>query len=68
MSLIAELFCRVSNGKSESFFIRRFSGSGKSRLFNGLTASVDVVGGYVLTHNLTTLPGNNDDGGDCVVQ
>jgi hypothetical protein len=50
VSMITEAFCRVSSGKSESFFIGGFSGSGKSRLVNGLTASVDVVGGYVLSH------------------
>ena len=38
------------SGKSESFFIGGFSGSGKSRLVNGLTARVDVSGGYVLSH------------------
>jgi hypothetical protein len=50
VSLIEEAFCRVSSGKSESLFIGGFSGSGKSRLVNGLTARVDVVGGYVLSH------------------
>jgi hypothetical protein len=50
VSLITEAFCRVSSGKSESFFIGGFSGSGKSRLVNDLTARVDVVGGYVLSH------------------
>jgi hypothetical protein len=50
VSLITEAFCRVSSGKSESFFIGGFSGSGKSRLVNCLTARVDVVGGYVLSH------------------
>ena len=52
---ITEAFCRVSSGKSESFFIGGFSGSGKSRLVNGLTASVDVVGGYVLSHKFDQL-------------
>ncbi|KAL3817371.1 hypothetical protein ACHAXA_005006 [Cyclostephanos tholiformis] len=50
VSLITETFCRVSSGKSESLFIGGFSGSGKSRLVNGLTARVDSVGGYALTH------------------
>ena len=50
VSLIEEAFCRVSSGKSESFFIGGFSGSGKSRLVNGLTARIDVSGGYVLSH------------------
>ena len=50
VSLITEAFCRVSSGKSESFFIGGFSGSGKSRLVNGLTARIDVSGGYVLSH------------------
>ncbi len=50
MSLIIEAFCRVSSGKSKSFFIGGFSGSGKSRLVNGLTARIDVSGGYVLSH------------------
>ena len=50
VSLITEAFCRVSGGKSESLFIGGFSGSGKSRLVNGLTARIDAVGGYVLTH------------------
>jgi hypothetical protein len=45
---ITEAFCRVSSGKSESLFIGGFSGSGKSRLVNGLTARVAVSGGYVL--------------------
>jgi hypothetical protein len=52
---ITEAFCRVSNGKSESLFIGGFSGSGKSRLVNGLTARVDVSGGYVLTHKFDQL-------------
>jgi predicted ATPase len=50
VTLITEAFCRVSSGKSESFFIGGFLGSGKSRLVNGLTARVDAVGGYVLAH------------------
>jgi hypothetical protein len=53
--LITEAFCRVSSGKSESLFIGGFSGSGKSRLVNGLTARVDVSGGYVLTHKFDQL-------------
>jgi hypothetical protein len=55
VSLITEAFCRVSNGKSESLFIGGFSGSGKSRLVNGLTARIDVAGGYVLTHKFDQL-------------
>ena len=54
-TLITETFCRVSSGKSESLFIGGFSGSGKSRLVNGLTARVDVSGGYVLTHKFDQL-------------
>jgi hypothetical protein len=50
MSLITESFCRVSSGKSESLFIGGFSGSGKTRLVEGVTAMIDVDGGYVLTH------------------
>ncbi len=50
MSLIMEAFCRVSSGGTESFFIGRFLGSGKSRLVNGLTFRVDMVGGCVLSH------------------
>jgi predicted ATPase len=50
VSSITEAFCRVSGGMSEAFFIGGFSGSGKSRLVDGLTARVDAVGGYVLTH------------------
>ncbi len=50
VSLIEEAFCRVSSGKSESLFIGGFSGSGKSRLVDGLTARVDIAGGYVLAH------------------
>jgi hypothetical protein len=50
VSLITEAFCRVSSGKSESLFIGGFPGSGKSRLVDGLTARIDVAGGYVLTH------------------
>ena len=55
VSLITEAFCRVSSGKSESLFIGGFSGSGKSKLVNGLTARVDVSGGYVLTHKFDEL-------------
>jgi predicted ATPase len=50
VTLITEAFCRVSSGKSESLFIGGFSGSGKSRLVNGLMPRIDAVGGYVLTH------------------
>jgi hypothetical protein len=50
ISMITEAFCRVSDGKCESLFIGGFSGSGKSRLMNGLTNRVDAVGGYVLNH------------------
>ncbi|KAL3810773.1 hypothetical protein ACHAXA_011785 [Cyclostephanos tholiformis] len=50
VAVITEAFCRVSNGKRESLFIGGFSGSGKSRLVNGLTARIDAVGGYLLTH------------------
>ena len=50
VSLIMETFCRVSSGKSESLLIGGFSGSGKSRLVDGLTARIDVSGGYVLAH------------------
>ncbi len=55
VALITEAFCRVSSRKSASFFIGGFSGSGKSRLVNGLTARVDVAGGYVLTHKFDQL-------------
>ena len=48
--MITDAFCRVSGGKCESLFIGGFSGSGKSRLLNGLTVQVDAVGGYVLNH------------------
>ncbi|KAL7548021.1 hypothetical protein ACHAWF_011302 [Thalassiosira exigua] len=47
---ITDAFCRVSAGKSEAFFIGRFSGSGKSMLVDSLTARVDVAEGYVVTH------------------
>ena len=50
ISMITEAFCRVSDGKCESLFIGGFSGSGKSRLMNGLRDRVDAVGGYVLSH------------------
>jgi hypothetical protein len=50
VSAITDAFCRVSTGKREALFIGGFSGSGKTRLVNGLTARVDVAGGYVLTH------------------
>ncbi len=53
--LITEEFCRVSSGKSKSFFIGGFLGSGKSRLVNGLTARVDVSGGYVLSHKFNQM-------------
>jgi hypothetical protein len=59
VSLIMEAFCRVSSGKSKSFFIGGFSGSGKSRLVNGLTARVDLVGGYVLSHKLDQMSKKN---------
>ena len=55
VTTITEAFCRVSSGKSESLFIGGFSGSGKSRLVNGLIARVDVSGGYVLTHKFDQL-------------
>jgi hypothetical protein len=48
--VITEAFCRVSGGGCESLFIGGFSGSGKSRLINGLIDRVDGVGGYVLKH------------------
>ena len=50
VSLIMDAFCRVSRGKRESLFIGGFSGSGKSRLVNSLTARENISGGYVLTH------------------
>jgi hypothetical protein len=50
VAIITEAFCNVSCGKSESLFIGGFSGSGKSRLVNGLKARVDAVGGFILTH------------------
>jgi hypothetical protein len=50
ISMITDAFCRVSDGKCESLFIGGFSGSGKSRLMNGLISRVDAVGGYVLNH------------------
>eukprot|EP00584_Thalassiosira_punctigera_P010333 CAMPEP_0172526094 /NCGR_PEP_ID=MMETSP1067-20121228/1094_1 /TAXON_ID=265564 ORGANISM="Thalassiosira punctigera, Strain Tpunct2005C2" /NCGR_SAMPLE_ID=MMETSP1067 /ASSEMBLY_ACC=CAM_ASM_000444 /LENGTH=1314 /DNA_ID=CAMNT_0013309531 /DNA_START=85 /DNA_END=4029 /DNA_ORIENTATION=- len=50
VSKMTDAFCRVSGGKSEAFFIGGFSGSGKSRLVNSLTARVDVSDGYVITH------------------
>jgi hypothetical protein len=48
--VITESFCRVSGGGCESLFIGGFSGSGKSRLINGLIDRVDGVGGYVIKH------------------
>ncbi|KAL3809613.1 hypothetical protein ACHAXA_011792 [Cyclostephanos tholiformis] len=50
VSLITDAFCRVSCGTSESFFIEGFSGSGKSRLVNGLVTRVSMAGGYMLVH------------------
>ena len=50
VTLITDAFCRVSRGTSESFFIGGFSGSGKSRLVNGLMTRVSMVGGYMLMH------------------
>mmetsp|Transcript_20089 Transcript_20089/g.36649 ORF Transcript_20089/g.36649 Transcript_20089/m.36649 type:complete len:994 (+) Transcript_20089:84-3065(+) len=50
VSSITDAFCRVSAGRSEAFFIGGFSGSGKSRLVNSLTARVDINEGYVITH------------------
>jgi hypothetical protein len=50
VSLIEDAFCKVSGGQSESLFMGGFSGSGKTRIVNGLRARVDIVGGYVLTH------------------
>jgi predicted ATPase len=48
--LITDAFCRVSEGKSEAFFLGGFSGSGKSMLVDSLIARVDVSGGSVLMH------------------
>mmetsp|Transcript_7945 Transcript_7945/g.17919 ORF Transcript_7945/g.17919 Transcript_7945/m.17919 type:complete len:1329 (+) Transcript_7945:91-4077(+) len=50
VSSITDAFCRVSSGKSEAFFIKGFSGSGKSMLVNSLKARVDMAEGYVLIH------------------
>jgi len=50
VSVITDAFCRVSSGSREALFIGGFSGSGKTRLVNSLTARVDVAGGYVITH------------------
>ncbi len=50
VSAITDAFCRVSSGRREALFIGGFSGSGKTRLVNGLTARVDVAGGYVISH------------------
>ncbi|KAL7543491.1 hypothetical protein ACHAXR_012775 [Thalassiosira sp. AJA248-18] len=50
VTLITDAFCRVSKGKSEAFFIGGYSGSGKTRLVNSLTARVDCNGGYILKH------------------
>ena len=55
IAIITEAFCSVSSGKSESLFIGGFSGSGKSRLVNGLIARINAVGGYVLTHKFDRL-------------
>ena len=54
-TLITDAFCRVSNGKSEAFFIGGFSGCGKSMLVNTLRARVNVVGGYVIKHKFDAL-------------
>ena len=50
VSAITDAFCRVSGGLREALFIGGFSGSGKTRLVDGLTARVDVAGGYVISH------------------
>ncbi|KAL3816018.1 LOW QUALITY PROTEIN: hypothetical protein ACHAXA_010789 [Cyclostephanos tholiformis] len=50
VSLITDAFCRVSEGKSEAFFLGGFSGSGKSMIVNSLIARVNVSGGSVLMH------------------
>lgn len=47
-TLITDAFCRVTNGKSEAFFIGGFSGSGKSMLVDTLRVNVKNVGGYVI--------------------
>ncbi len=50
IAMITEAFCGVSSGKSESLFVGGFSGSGKSRLVDGLIARIKAAGGYVLAH------------------
>lgn len=58
-ALITDAFCRVSGGKSEAFFISGFSGSGKSRLVNSLTARINIAEGYVITHKFDQLSKEN---------
>ena len=59
MASITDAFCRVSGGKIEAFFVGGFSGSGKSRLVNSLTARIDIAEGYVLTHKFDQLGKDN---------
>jgi hypothetical protein len=53
--LITDAFCRVTNGKSEAFFIGGFSGSGKSMLVDTLRVNVKNVGGYVIKHKFDAM-------------
>lgn len=50
VTLITDAFCRVSEGRSEAFFINGFSGCGKSRLVDSLSARIDMCEGYVITY------------------
>ncbi len=54
-TLITDMFCRVTGGKSEAFFIGGFSGSGKSMLVDTLRVSVKNVGGYVIKHKFDAM-------------
>jgi predicted ATPase len=54
-TLITDIFCRVTRGNSEAFFIGGFSGSGKSMLVDTLRVNVKNVGGYVIKHKFDAM-------------
>ena len=56
---ITDAFCRVSGGKSEAFIVKGYSGSGKTRLVDSLTARIDIAEGYVLKHKFSQMSKEN---------
>ena len=55
ISVITDAFSRVCAGESVAFFIGGFSGSGKTRLVESVMTSIDMSGGYVLSHKFDQL-------------